>query len=88
MGWALSTRTRIVVSTLVVLGLLDLGRSLYARVGYARPTEVWQPLSSLYADLSWPPGLDLPATASVDEHIRTRFARFDWVGRVRAANAT
>jgi mono/diheme cytochrome c family protein len=69
MGWVLSTRTRVVVSTLVVLGLLDLGRSLYARVGYARPTEVWQPLSSLYADLSWPPGVDLPATASLGEHI-------------------
>ncbi len=69
MGWVLSTRMRIVVSTLVVLGLLDLGRSLHARVGYAPPTEVWQPLSSPYADLSWPPGVDLPATASLGEHV-------------------
>lgn len=69
MGWVLSTRTRIVVSTLIVLGLLDLGRSLYARNGYASPTEVWQPLSSVYADLGWPPGVDVPPTASVGEHL-------------------
>jgi len=46
-----------------VLVVLDLGRSLYARLGYARPTALWQPAPWVYADLAWPPGHDLPATA-------------------------
>ena len=33
------------------LALLDLGRSIFARVGYARPLSIWQPDPQVYADL-------------------------------------
>ena len=52
----LSSRRRIVVFALVLLLALDAGRSMFARIGYARPVSVWQPDSSAYVDLSWPPG--------------------------------
>jgi len=48
--------------TLGVLALLDLGRSIYARVGYAHPVSRWQPDPKVYADLTWPPGADLPGS--------------------------
>jgi cytochrome c oxidase cbb3-type subunit 2 len=61
MTWVMASRRRVIVVTLVLLALLDLGRSVYARTGYARPVEVWQPDPLVYADLTWPPGADLPA---------------------------
>lgn len=61
---ALGSRRRVLLWTLIVLMLLDLGRSLYAPWGYAKPIAVWQPSPSTYADIAWPPGSDLPATAS------------------------
>jgi hypothetical protein len=57
----LPTRRRVVIATVAVLALLDLGRSIFARVGYARPLAVWQPDPKVYADLTWPPGADIPA---------------------------
>ena len=63
MRWFLASRRRVVLVMLGVLVVLDLGRSLYARLGYARPTELWQPEPWVYTDLAWPPGNDLPATA-------------------------
>jgi mono/diheme cytochrome c family protein len=54
------TRRRIIwVSIALILGL-DAGRSVNARLGYARPVELWQPDPNVYADLSWPPGADVP----------------------------
>ena len=41
----------------ILLGL-DAGRSYYARIGFARPSEVWQPDPAVFADLAWPPGAD------------------------------
>ena len=35
-------RWQVVLLVLCVLLLLDLGRSLYARLGYAEPAEPWQ----------------------------------------------
>src|SRR5262249_46655729 len=55
-----TSRVRIVIVTVVLLLALDAARSYYARVGYASPTEAWQPDPALFADLSWPPGADLP----------------------------
>jgi mono/diheme cytochrome c family protein len=49
--------------------LLDLGRSINARLGYATPVEVWQPNPAVYADLEWPPGTDLPAGASLGKRV-------------------
>ncbi len=65
----LSSRRRLVFLALVLLLLLDLGRSLYARVGYAQPVEVWQPDLRKYADLTWPPGSDLPSNAPTGQRI-------------------
>lgn len=64
-----ASRGKIVLITLGVLLLLDLGRSLYARIGYARPLEIWQPEPAVYADLTWPPGTDLRATAPLGQRV-------------------
>ena len=69
MRWVLARRSHVVLTALALFLLLDLGRSIYARIGYARPTEVWQPLSSVYADLTWPPGSDVPSTAPLGRRI-------------------
>jgi hypothetical protein len=42
-----------------LLVALDLARSWHARVGYAQPTELWQPDPRTYADLGWPPGAEI-----------------------------
>jgi mono/diheme cytochrome c family protein len=70
--WLLATRRRVVVATLAVLVLLDLGRSIFARVGYARPLSVWQPDPKVYADLTWPPGADVPAATPAGPRIFAR----------------
>jgi mono/diheme cytochrome c family protein len=61
----LGSRLRVVLVTIGMLLALDVGRSLWARLGYARPVETWQPEARVYADLTWPPGVDLPADTSV-----------------------
>jgi mono/diheme cytochrome c family protein len=65
----LRSRWRVLLIAISLLLLLDLGRSMYARVGYAKPTEVWQPDPAVYADLTWPPGADLPPDTPVGERI-------------------
>jgi mono/diheme cytochrome c family protein len=55
------TRGRILLLTLVIVLVMDAARSYYARVGYSRPSEAWQPGPAMFADLTWPPGLALPA---------------------------
>jgi mono/diheme cytochrome c family protein len=62
-GSLLTSRRAIVLGTLALLVLLDVGRSIYARLGYAQPVETWQPDAKVYADIAWPPGADLPADA-------------------------
>lgn len=63
MGRMWPSRKRIVLVTFGLLLLLDVTRSLYARLGYADPVELWQPDPAHYADLVWPPGSDvLPDT--------------------------
>ena len=64
-----ASRRRVVLVTLGLLLLLDLGRSVYARVGYARPVEPWQPRPDIYADLTWPPGAQLPAGTAVGQRV-------------------
>ncbi len=68
-GWLLASRRRVVLLTLGLLVLLDVGRSVYARLGYARPFQVWQPEPAVYADLAWPPGSDLPASAPTGQRV-------------------
>jgi mono/diheme cytochrome c family protein len=69
MRGGLGSRRRVVLVTIGALLALDVGRSLWARVGYARPVEVWQPEARVYADLTWPPGADLPGDAPVGRRI-------------------
>lgn len=69
MAWIMASRARVFAVTVLLLALLDLGRSVYARVGYARPVEVWQPDPTVYADLSWPPGSDVPASALLGQRV-------------------
>jgi mono/diheme cytochrome c family protein len=59
----LGSRPGVILLTLALLLLLDGGRSIYARLGYAEPVATWQPDPKLYADMAWPPGSDLPANA-------------------------
>jgi mono/diheme cytochrome c family protein len=66
---AFGSRMRVVVVTVGLLLALDVSRSLWARVGYARPVAVWQPEARVYADLTWPPGADLPSDAPVGRKI-------------------
>ncbi len=56
-----ASRRRVVFLALALLLALDIGRSIFARLGYARPTSTWQPDPGVYADLTWPPppGADL-----------------------------
>ena len=67
------SRRKIVLGTLALLLLLDIGRSFYARVGYARPTDYWQPSPSTYANLTWPPGADARPSASAGERVYARY---------------
>ncbi len=68
----LRSRWRILLLTLALLILLDLGRSLFARLGYAHPVTTWLPDPKVYADMAWPPGSDVPANAS---NIQRLYAR-------------
>ena len=53
------TRLRVVLLCSSLVLALDAGRSYYARVGYAHPSETWEPNAAVYADLTWPPGNDV-----------------------------
>ncbi len=63
------TRVQIVAVTLVLVFALDVARSYYARVGYARPTEAWQPDPAVFADLAWPPGSEVPSDRPLGERV-------------------
>ncbi len=69
MTWLLSSRRRVVVAVLILLVILDVGRSINARIAYDHPAEVWQPDPSQYADLAWPPGADLPPDAPLGQRV-------------------
>lgn len=59
----LGSRRRVLLATLGVLLVLDLGRSVYAHLGYGQPVSQWQPDPKRYADIAWPPGADLQPEA-------------------------
>lgn len=61
--WFTQSRKRIFFVTLLALLVLDAGRSLYARVGYATPAGPWQ--DAPYQAIAWPPGSGgLPTTST------------------------
>src|SRR5437667_271028 len=61
MSRLLASRRRVFFAALGLLLVLDVGRSILGRLGYAHPTATWQPDPAVYADLTWPPGADLAA---------------------------
>ncbi len=65
----MSARMRVFVIAVGVLLLLDLARSLYVRVGYSAPTEIWHPDPKQYADIVWPPASTVPAGAPLGERV-------------------
>jgi mono/diheme cytochrome c family protein len=67
------SRARVVVIAAAALLMLDLCRSLYARVGHASPIELWQPPAEQYANLAWPPGSDAPETAPPGRQLFVRW---------------
>jgi mono/diheme cytochrome c family protein len=69
MNWLFQKRSRTVFLTIGLLLLFDLGRSINARVGFEEPPELWQPDPAVYADLTWPPGADLPPNTPVGERV-------------------
>ncbi|MFQ5615979.1 MAG: c-type cytochrome [Anaerolineales bacterium] len=72
-NWLIASRRRVLLIALGILLILDLGRSAYARVGYASPAEPWQ--EAPYQSIEWPPGQrpagsgDLPTTMTQGEQI-------------------
>jgi mono/diheme cytochrome c family protein len=65
-------RSHIALTTIAFLLVLDLGRSINARVGYAAPVSEWQASPSQYADLTWPPGADLPPNIPLGARVFAR----------------
>src|SRR6202165_4949468 len=65
-------RSHIALTTIAFLLVLDLGRSINARVGYATPVSEWQPSPSDYSDLTWPPGADLPPNIPLGARVFAR----------------
>jgi mono/diheme cytochrome c family protein len=62
-------RRHVALIAIALLLLLDLGRSINARLGYSSPAEFWQPKPTLYADLTWPPGADLPPDTPLGKRV-------------------
>jgi mono/diheme cytochrome c family protein len=62
-------RRRVALIAIALFLLLDLGRSINARVGYSAPGEIWQPRPAVYADLTWPPGADLPPDTALGKRV-------------------
>jgi cytochrome c553 len=51
---------------------LDVGRSIWARVGLAHPSAEYRPDPAVYADLTWPPGADLHGDAPLGAQVFAR----------------
>jgi mono/diheme cytochrome c family protein len=60
-------RSHLILITIALLVALDVARSINARVGYAKPNEVWPP--GTYADLTWPPGINLSSHTPLGQRI-------------------
>ncbi len=65
----LHSRLGVVLIFGLLLLALDVGRSIWTRVGLAHASAEYQPDPAQYADLAWPPGADLNAEASVGARV-------------------
>jgi len=72
MHWLLRSRLGVVLVFGVLLLALDVGRSIWARVGLARPSAEYRPDPAQYADLTWPPGADLDQGAPLGARVFAR----------------
>src|SRR5213593_528307 len=72
MSRLLASRRRVFFAALGLLLVLDVGRSILGRLGYAHPTATWQPDPAVYADLTWPPGADLAADVPLGRRVYAR----------------
>src|ERR1700730_2529144 len=72
MHWLLRSRLGVVLVFGVLLLALDVGRSIWARVGLARPSAEYRPHPAQYADLTWPPGADLDRGAPLGARVFAR----------------
>jgi mono/diheme cytochrome c family protein len=65
---AAATPLRVAVLTLALVLALDVGRSVYARLGFSRPYQVWEPPAP-WARIAWPPGADVPPEAPLGARV-------------------
>ena len=72
MHWLLRSRLRVVLAIGLLLLALDVGRSIWARVGLERATAEYRPAAAQYADLTWPPGADLEKGAPLGAQVFAR----------------
>ena len=56
---------RIALAAILVLLLLDLGRSILVRVAMTAPVSLWKPDPARYADMPWPPAMGAPEKATL-----------------------
>ena len=65
------------LGVVLVFGLLllalDVGRSIWARVGLAHPSAEYRPEPAQYADLTWPPGADVDRGAPLGVRVFARY---------------
>ncbi len=64
-----TSQSRLLFLVILVLLVLDLSRSIYARTGYATPNEYWEPTPEKYQNLQWPPGTKAPGNLELGEQI-------------------
>ena len=62
-------QNRLLFLVILILLILDLSRSIYARFGYATPNEYWQPTPDKYQSLQWPPGVNSTSDLRLGERI-------------------
>jgi mono/diheme cytochrome c family protein len=67
MNWLFASRRNVILITLGLFLLLDLGRSWYARVAYSQPYEQWQGQPYDLKFTTWPPARAVPADASLGQ---------------------
>jgi mono/diheme cytochrome c family protein len=72
MHWLLRPRLGVILVFGVLLLALDVGRSIWARVGLSRPSAEYRPDAAEYADLMWPPGADLDRGAPLGARVFAR----------------
>jgi mono/diheme cytochrome c family protein len=62
-------QNRLLFLVILILLILDLSRSIHARIGYDTPNEHWEPSPDKYQSLQWPPNLNLPNNLELGERI-------------------